>query len=322
MIKYVTNPQITNAQTKNLKEILLFKFKLLYRNSINLFHIYKVQLSMLVGISEAICVLLTINLFVLGYIFPDPFYQFKVYPPIVTKQAQENPNKFNEWLAGLIDADGCFILSKKGYASLEITMDIRDKKALFLIKQKFGGSVKLRSGSKTMRYRLHHKEGLINLIKNVNGNIRNPIRLLQLGAICEKYNIVLIFAQPLTYFNGWLSGFMDGDGSILLNQDGIRITATNNIKPLQDNLISLYGGSIYLTNTSGRSFKWEIFKKSEIQDIQTYFKVCPCFSAKFNRFKLIPTYFELRIIKAHLALPSSVNGKLWSRFKKKWENWE
>ena len=33
--------------------------------------------------------------------------------------------KFKQWLAGLIDGDGCFLLSKKGYASLEITMDIR-----------------------------------------------------------------------------------------------------------------------------------------------------------------------------------------------------
>ena len=35
-----------------------------------------------------------------------------------------------------------FILTKKGYASCEITMGIRDKKALYEIKQKFGGSVK------------------------------------------------------------------------------------------------------------------------------------------------------------------------------------
>ena len=32
--------------------------------------------------------------------------------------------KFRQWLAGLIDGDGCFTLSKKGYAGLEITMDI------------------------------------------------------------------------------------------------------------------------------------------------------------------------------------------------------
>jgi hypothetical protein len=30
--------------------------------------------------------------------------------------------KFKQWLAGLIDGNGCFLLSKKGYASLEITM--------------------------------------------------------------------------------------------------------------------------------------------------------------------------------------------------------
>jgi hypothetical protein len=53
--------------------------------------------------------------------------------------------KFSEWLAGLIDGDGCFQLSKKGYASLEITMETRDKHCLYLIKQKLGGSVKLKS---------------------------------------------------------------------------------------------------------------------------------------------------------------------------------
>ena len=36
---------------------------------------------------------------------------------------------FHQWLAGLIDGDGSFLLSKKGYASLEITMDIRDEHA-------------------------------------------------------------------------------------------------------------------------------------------------------------------------------------------------
>ena len=46
---------------------------------------------------------------------------------------------FNEWLAGLIDGDGCFQLSKQGYASLEITMEIRDKHCLYIIKQKIIG---------------------------------------------------------------------------------------------------------------------------------------------------------------------------------------
>jgi hypothetical protein len=38
------------------------------------------------------------------------------------------------------------LLSKKGYASLEITMEVRDKNCLFQIKDRYGGSVKLKQG--------------------------------------------------------------------------------------------------------------------------------------------------------------------------------
>src|SRR5690606_7969814 len=44
---------------------------------------------------------------------------------LLSKDTKSNNLKWNQWLAGLIDGDGCFLLSKKGYASLEITMDIR-----------------------------------------------------------------------------------------------------------------------------------------------------------------------------------------------------
>ena len=70
--------------------------------------------------------------------------------------------KFNEWLAGVIDGDGCFQLSKKGYASLEIVTQLRDRRLLYLIKQKYGGAVKLYAGDNYLRYRLHHKAGLLN----------------------------------------------------------------------------------------------------------------------------------------------------------------
>jgi len=105
-------------------------------------------------------------------------------------------------LAGFIDGDGCFLLSKKGFASLEIVTQLRDKKCLYLIKQKFGGSVKLHSGDNYLRYRLHHKEGLLNLIDKVNGLLQNPTRILQLGKICDKYNLELKDPITLTYFNG------------------------------------------------------------------------------------------------------------------------
>jgi len=87
---------------------------------------------------------------------------------------------WNQWLAGLIDGDGCLLFDKQGYTSCEIIMGIRDEHALNQIKQKLGGSLKLRSGSNSIRYRLHHKEGIIHLIDRINGNIRHSTRKIQL----------------------------------------------------------------------------------------------------------------------------------------------
>ena len=136
---------------------------------------------------------------------------------IKTFHSKNSTLKWCEWLAGLIDGDGCFQLSKKGYASLEITMDIRDEHALQIIKNVYGGSIKLRSGCKALRYRLHHKSGLLKLINDVNGHIRNSNRLVQLNKICHKYGLNLIFPNKLTFNNGWLAGFFDACGTVTIN---------------------------------------------------------------------------------------------------------
>jgi ubiquinol-cytochrome c reductase cytochrome b subunit len=81
-------------------------------------------------------------------------------------------------------------------------MDIRDQHCLYQIKQKFGGSVKLKSGVKAIRYRLHHKKGLLELINSVNGEIRNPVRILQLERILKIYNINFKKPNKLLYNNG------------------------------------------------------------------------------------------------------------------------
>jgi hypothetical protein len=81
-------------------------------------------------------------------------------------------------------------------------MDIRDERALQAVKNVYGGSIKLRSGVSALRYRLHHKEGFLNLVHDVNGHIRNPIRLIQLNYICVKYDIILKYPKKLTYNNG------------------------------------------------------------------------------------------------------------------------
>jgi hypothetical protein len=305
---------------------------------------------MLVGISEAICLLFfnfsLIFLIELGfnnkiivkkdvlsssYTSKPGLFVFKSINSLgkikhySTVSTNNKPNEtefiFNQWLAGLIDGDGCFQLTKKGYASLEIVMETRDKHCLYLIKQKFGGSVKLRSGVNWLRYRLHHKKGLLELINAVNGEIRNPVRLLQLNKICDKYNIPLIQASGLTYINGWLSGFFDSEGSVYFNlaSSQMFITAAQKNIYVLNNLVDLYGGTIY---TQKESFKWVVYKKSEILKLLDYFKLCPSRSAKHNQLKAITRYYELKNLKAHLATDNSILGKAWKKFTLKWEKWE
>ena len=235
---------------------------------------------------------------------------------------KDSDERFYEWLAGFIDGDGCFLLSKKGYASLEITSQLRDKKCLYLIKQKFGGSVKLYSGDNYLRYRLHHKDGLLNLIDKVNGLLQNPTRILQLGKICEKYNLELKDSIPLTYFNGWLAGFFDTDGSIYLNEVSgqIFITATQKNRFILDALVELYGGTIYPMVKQG-AFKWTCFKKKEVLSlVNEYFKINPCRSEKMVRINMVNKFYELRKLHAHNASANSVLGKTWKHYLINWNS--
>jgi len=93
-------------------------------------------------------------------------------------------------------------MTKKGYTSLEITMDIRDEHALNTIKNVYGGTIKLVTGKRALSYCLRHKEGFLALINDVNGLIRSSSRLMQLNKILDKYEIELKYPEKLTYFNG------------------------------------------------------------------------------------------------------------------------
>jgi hypothetical protein len=255
----------------------------------------------LVGTSEAICLL-----------------------DLKKKTFTNEDKKWNQWLAGLIDGDGSFLLSKKGYASLEITMDIRDEHALKIVKNVYGGSIKLRSGNKALRYRLHHKSGLLKIINDVNGQIRNSNRQVQLNKICHKYEITFIFPEKLTLNNGWLSGLFDADGTVTINKTNtqLSISISQKTSELLQPLVEIYGGNIYIDRGSSQSFKWYISKREDILNLIRYFKYFPSRSAKKQRLFLIPKFYELKDLGAHKAIPDTLIYKSWQYFYKRWLNYE
>ena len=140
--------------------------------------------------------------------------------------------------------------------------------------------------------------------------------------MCDKYSIPLKETEILTYDSGWFSGFFDSDGSIYLNllSSQVLITASQKNKLLLDNLVLLYGGTIYPMVKLG-AFKWVIFRKDEIIKILSYFENNPSKSAKNKRLKLLKKYYELRKLKAHLVSSNTLLGKKWKNFLKKWENY-
>lgn len=234
-------------------------------------------------------------------------------------------NKFNQWLAGLIDADGYFGIVQGKYTSCEITLGLEDEKTLYQIKNKFGGSIKLRSGVKAVRYRLHNKSGMVKLINAVNGNIRNSKRLLQFFKVCNILQIKLLNLIKLNSNNSWFIGFFDGDGTITYSfkNKNLQLTISVSNKYLQDveEFKNIFGGNIYFDKSNQGSFKWCLqSKKDVINWINSYVKLNLSRTTKFNRLMLVKIFFDLKLLKAYHNLINTAIYKAWLKFEFKWNS--
>lgn len=233
---------------------------------------------------------------------------------------------FNQWLAGLIDGDGSLLVSKLGYCSCEITVSLADERTLRIIQNKLGGSVKLRSGVKAVRYRLHHRQGMLDLIYRINGLIRHSSRLKQLNHVCSTLGIVCKLPDTLHDKHSWLVGFFDADGCISYSLKGpnkipqLTISVTN--KLLTDVLPFSYvfGGNIYYDRSQNGYYKWSVQSRESLFKMLTYFKVCPSFTIKSHRIHLIPEFFSLIDLKAYSAPTNSSLHVAWVKFNHKWNS--
>lgn len=231
-----------------------------------------------------------------------------------TQKILKKNTKFNEWLAGLIDGDGYFCLAQKKYPNCEITVGIDDEKMLRIIQNKYGGSIRLRSGAKAFRYRLQHREGIKQLLLDVNGNIRNSKRLPQFYKVCATLEIEVIQPIPLTIDNAWISGFFDAEGTInyYLNNERPQLFLSITNKYLKDveEIKNILGGKIYFDKAQNGYFKWVLTNEKEHNTYYEYNKLNPSKSKKGKRIFKIKEYYRLYHLKAYKSTSS-----LYSRWK-------
>eukprot|EP01025_Chloroclados_australasicus_P065281 TRINITY_DN8901_c0_g1_i4.p1 TRINITY_DN8901_c0_g1~~TRINITY_DN8901_c0_g1_i4.p1 ORF type:complete len:488 (-),score=-8.00 TRINITY_DN8901_c0_g1_i4:24-1487(-) len=226
-----------------------------------------------------------------------------------------------QWFSGLVDADGCLLLSPKGYTSLEITMGINDIEALQYIQQHLGGYIKPRSNARAFRYRLHKTQSMITVVNLLNGHCVNSVRIKQLQKLCQHFNITYIEPHPIELNNAWFAGFFDGDGTISYSfKKGYpQLTVSVSNKKACDCIMfqKIFNGTVRL-DSSCNIHKWEISKNDQIVFFYNYLKKYPLQSYKKKRFFLLPLFFKLRKRKAYNAPKSTLLYKTWVKFEKKW----
>lgn len=230
--------------------------------------------------------------------------------------------RFNQWLAGLIDGDGCLLLSKLGFTSCEIIVSLADERILRIIQNKLGGSIKIRSGVKALRWRLHNRTGMLNLINRINGYIRHSGRFIQLSHVCAELNIQVLNPDTLTNKHGWFSGFFDADGTINYYFKGkypqLTLSVTNKLLVDVIHFKNYFGGEIYFDNSHNGYYKWSIQSQDLINFFVDYTHVCPVQSIKRNRLFLIKEYYRLISLKSYKALEGTILNKTWYLFNQKW----
>lgn len=207
-------------------------------------------------------------------------------------------NSFNEWLAGLIDAAGCFYISKYNNISCEITLCSKEVKALYKIKEKFHGSVSKSQTSNLFRWRLHKKEHLIFLLKTINGYIY--LKIENFKKILDLFNIE--FKQyDFSIKNAWFSGFFDGAGHVNLNKNNFQIiiSITQKERLVLDLINKTFNGFLVFDKFL-KSFIWYVSLEKDLWLLFEYFILNSLKSDKNTDIVSAMRFFRYKLKKYHL----------------------
>lgn len=179
---------------------------------------------------------------------------------------------FDSWLAGLIDGDGSLLVSKEGYTSCEITLHEEDVKTLYKIKAALHGRVGKRTGARAYRWRMNRREGMVELIKRINGRILTKKRGEQLGRVCKVLGIEKKEGE-LKMEDGWLAGFIDAEGNIgVMNKNTLYLSIGQKEREILEEIREKWGcGRIYY-DKAGEKYNFRIFKREDLRKAIGYFE--------------------------------------------------
>ena len=207
---------------------------------------------------------------------------------------------FNEWLGGLMDADGCFYLSKKNYLSCEITVPVREHASLSKIKAKFGGTISKRSKVNALRWRLHKKDQLIPFLLALNGNIY--FKVAEYVKVVQIYiPEIHLVSKDFSNSGAWLSGFFEGDGHVNINKANymLSICIGQKDKTILDKIKNIYGGTVFY-DKSWEGYTWQVSSKEGIIRLFEYFTIHPLQSVKNSEIFSAKKFFRYKLNKYHL----------------------
>jgi len=180
-----------------------------------------------------------------------------------------------EWLTGLIEADGGFYVSKKGYPSCEITMASKEIQSLYKVKKLCGGKVQIRTQSNAVRWRLHSTKLIRVLLPLLADHFHTEKTFLQFlnvwkASQCSKNQssneigldrsrILHQRNQKISRKSAWFAGFFCGDGSLYINPRNFQITLSlsQKTRPILELIQETFGGHVY-KDIAWDGYVWQI----------------------------------------------------------------
>ena len=258
-----------------------------------------------------------------------------------------------DWLAGLIDGDGYFYLSKANYGCLELTVASADRPMLEEIRKEFNGRLKPRAGTASVRLRVHNKPGLVALVHAINGRLQNSVRQKQFETMALAYGVTVKPPQIFSWQNAYFSGLFDADGKITIGVKSLQFKGHSIIPKTYGKILRLTHssktqltigvtskyrhcvdflcnnttsfGKISYDRSQNGYYTWYVTSRKDITKLLEYFELYPPLSSRKTRVSLVPAYFNFKK-KISFAKDSdqdlhNLNKgdlKQWSTFVKAW----